>query len=224
MDAHARSPRSEPFMPPSARGWRGPVRATLQGWLPWTRCRSPTNVAAVFQADPAIASTRATCEPVRKTGSASWWKPRRAGGNRYSRVELADTCPELFDALNIGFESGVGIGLICGNPGDRVVALSPAPGLLGEGTERSGFASRVRCNVSAVYPLAERPQQNRPQYSFSFCLTAGNPALQRSCDDNGLRIKRGTACAVPPEVPQATTRTLTASAPCPPRGSRHCSG
>lgn len=75
--------------------------------------------------------------------------PQRAGGNRHYRVELAQSCPELFAAPAIRFESGVGVGVICGNPGDRVVVETENDRF------RAGVASRVRCRVSAVYPVDE---------------------------------------------------------------------
>lgn len=46
--------------------------------------------------------------------------PRRSGGNRYYRVELMRSCPHLSGPVSIAFRSGVGIGLICGNPGDDI--------------------------------------------------------------------------------------------------------
>ena len=73
--------------------------------------------------------------------------PQRAGGNRHYRVELAQSCPELFAAPAIRFESGVGTGVICGNPGDRVVVETETDRF------RAGVASRVQCMVSAVYPV-----------------------------------------------------------------------
>lgn len=71
--------------------------------------------------------------------------PRHSGGNRYYRVELAANCPELHAAPALQFESGMGLGLICGNPGDKVVARD-------ERTVRSGPGTRIPCTVTAVYP------------------------------------------------------------------------
>ena len=81
--------------------------------------------------------------------------PLRAGGNRFYRVELANYCPELSESATIGFQSGVGIGLICGNVGDQIVAMRASPGLPGEDRARSTFVSRVSCKINAVYPLAD---------------------------------------------------------------------
>lgn len=75
--------------------------------------------------------------------------PRRNGGHRYYRVELAG-CPILDRTVSVDFRSGFQNGLICGNPGDRIV------------TADSGFADDLRastprflrsdCQVVAVYP------------------------------------------------------------------------
>ena len=89
--------------------------------------------------------------------------PRRSGGHRYYRVELAQTCPDLDSAPAIVFRSGVGIGLICGNPGDRVIAQDSGGGSLfdagdpgfvfADDPRRSGrMGMRVQCSVAAVYP------------------------------------------------------------------------
>lgn len=89
--------------------------------------------------------------------------PRRSGGHRYYRVELAQTCPDLDSAPAIVFRSGVGIGLICGNPGDRVIAQDSGGGsLFDAGDPALAFADdprrsarmgmRVQCKVAAVYP------------------------------------------------------------------------
>jgi hypothetical protein len=89
--------------------------------------------------------------------------PRRSGGHRYYRVELAQTCPDLDSAPAIVFRSGVGIGLICGNPGDRVIAQDSGGGsvfdagdpgfVFADDPRRSGrMGMRVQCSVAAVYP------------------------------------------------------------------------
>ncbi|CAH0221592.1 hypothetical protein [Stenotrophomonas lactitubi] len=76
--------------------------------------------------------------------------PRRNGGHRYYRVELASSCSILAGAYEVDFHSGFQNGLICGNPGDRIVmAPSPVAGDLRAGTPR--FA-RPGCDVLAVYP------------------------------------------------------------------------
>ncbi len=89
--------------------------------------------------------------------------PKRSGGHRYYRVELPQSCPDLDSAPAISFRSGVGISLICGNPGDRVVAdgngdvvsfdvADPFP--ISDDVRPSRFRAgmRFQCTVSAVYP------------------------------------------------------------------------
>ena len=75
--------------------------------------------------------------------------PKRSGGNRYYRVELAHSCRELFSAPVIYFKSGMGIGLICANPGDQVVVVPEEGGFSTRGISRSS------CAISAVYPLEQ---------------------------------------------------------------------
>lgn len=86
--------------------------------------------------------------------------PRRNGGIRYYRVELAGSCSILAGAQEVNFESGFGNGLICGNPGDRMVML-PSP-FGGEDLRASTprFA-RPSCGVLAVYPKDLPDQASR---------------------------------------------------------------
>jgi hypothetical protein len=83
--------------------------------------------------------------------------PRRSGGYRRYRVELAGACPGLVRAEGMRLESRLGTTAVCGNPGDRVVPVSASaeqfagdrfrrvvdlpPPLLARG-----------CPVTAVYP------------------------------------------------------------------------
>lgn len=89
--------------------------------------------------------------------------PKRSGGHRYYRVELPQSCPDLDSAPAISFRSGVGISLICGNPGDRVVADGSGDGVSFDVADRFPISDDVRqsrfrpgmrfqCTVSAVYP------------------------------------------------------------------------
>lgn len=75
--------------------------------------------------------------------------PRRNGGNRYYRVELGGSCSILAGAQSVDFQSGFQNGLICGNPGDRIVMVGAMAGDLRSDTPR--FA-RPGCEVLAVYP------------------------------------------------------------------------
>lgn len=92
--------------------------------------------------------------------------PRHPGGHRRYRVELGDRCPQLDGAPAISFRSGVGIGLICGNAGDQVLAHMDDRANMFEADDpmredwrpSSAYALRrpglpMRCGVSAVYPM-----------------------------------------------------------------------
>lgn len=68
--------------------------------------------------------------------------PRLNGGNRFYRVELPQTCILLSNATTLRFISGLGIGIICGNAGDRIAL----------GTESGKRNQRAECEISAVYP------------------------------------------------------------------------
>lgn len=83
--------------------------------------------------------------------------PRRNGGHRYYRVELGSHCRQLDRAPELSFHSGLQNGLICGNPGDRVItagfderdlrndALAPLPQY-----------TRGSCRIQAVYPASRQ--------------------------------------------------------------------
>jgi hypothetical protein len=76
--------------------------------------------------------------------------PAQSGGNRYYRVELGTYCPEVTNAPEISFRSGFGNGLICGNPGDRMIASQAMPGDL---RRQSNPRNYLGCAVMAVYPV-----------------------------------------------------------------------
>lgn len=104
--------------------------------------------------------------------------PRRSGGNRFYRVELIGSCPQLSGGSAMSMRSGMGIGLVCGNPGDTILTgtrasagLSGAAGNLGPGFEPLTFAggrpadflmtgsdhlqvmgAKFGCPIRAVYP------------------------------------------------------------------------
>ncbi|KPL47980.1 hypothetical protein XAXN_16445 [Xanthomonas axonopodis] len=76
---------------------------------------------------------------------------------------MMDNCRELSGASPIRFVSGMGLNVICGNPGDKVdvldeIGIAGARTLAGaEGdlsSMRGGMLSRMRqsCVVAAVYP------------------------------------------------------------------------
>lgn len=84
--------------------------------------------------------------------------PLRSGGHRFYRVELGSHCLQLDRAPELSFQSGMQNGLICGNPGDRVVtaefadfdergdALAPLP----------RYSRRGACTIQAVYPASSQ--------------------------------------------------------------------
>ena len=76
--------------------------------------------------------------------------PRRNGGVRYYRVELGGACSILAGAQSVDFQSGFQNGLICGNPGDRIV-MTPS-GIIGDLRASTPRFARPGCEVLAVYP------------------------------------------------------------------------
>lgn len=84
--------------------------------------------------------------------------PLRSGGHRFYRVELGSHCLQLDRAPELSFQSGMQNGLICGNPGDRVVTADFA-----SFDERSDavaplprYTRRGACTIQAVYPASSQ--------------------------------------------------------------------
>jgi len=84
--------------------------------------------------------------------------PLRSGGHRFYRVELGSHCLQLDRSPELSFQSGMQNGLICGNPGDRVVTADFA-----SFDERSDavaplprFTRRGACTIQAVYPSSSQ--------------------------------------------------------------------
>ena len=77
--------------------------------------------------------------------------PKRAGGNRFYRVELSSACPDLAESQQIELRSGMGIGVVCGNAGDQVVSINDTP--FERGRQITARPSRFACPIAAVYPL-----------------------------------------------------------------------
>ena len=96
----------------------------------------------------------------------------RNGGNRAYRIELAHACPELTFTNTIELHSGIGIGMLCGNPGDallyseqdpiRASVASPRAGWRPHGEGQSGMLGLLQpsilvaqsgCAIAAVYPV-----------------------------------------------------------------------
>lgn len=93
---------------------------------------------------------------------------RRNAGNTTYAVELSGSCPMLSSSPSVFFRSGMGLGVICGNAGDRVVAVrdtfvgesSPALAYAGSGlVSTSGAGGNIgtavtgQCSIQAVYPV-----------------------------------------------------------------------
>lgn len=109
---------------------------------------------------------------VRTTGLRSWQdsiggvtvevSPRKAGGNRYYRLETVGRCGDAVNADLVELLSGLENGMVCGHPGDRVVFRK-----LHEGADptnvrgvtamqrflQSGLAARAGCQITRVYPV-----------------------------------------------------------------------
>lgn len=114
-----------------------------------------------FQASPAFcfASRHVRSWSEDAQGVVVETNPRRSGGHRFYRVELAGSCPILAGATSVYFQSGFQNGLICGNPGDRMVETpSDIPGDLRSFTPRF---MRPACPVLAVYPKDVPDQASR---------------------------------------------------------------
>lgn len=96
--------------------------------------------------------------------------PRRNRGNSTYAVELLGSCPMLSSSPSVFFRSGMGLGVICGNAGDHVVAVRDSfvnehsPALMHAGSrladpfavereETVATAITGRCSIQAVYPV-----------------------------------------------------------------------
>ena len=82
--------------------------------------------------------------------------PRRSGGNRRYRIELTTSCPQLTWARRIAFESNLGIGVICGHPGDNLLPIEQEE--VPEHGEDMVRPSNPRiigrqCGIASVYPV-----------------------------------------------------------------------
>lgn len=83
--------------------------------------------------------------------------PKRSGGHRYYRVELASSCSETTSANAVQLVSPTGGTAICGNPGDRVMFSLDGGAANAPGTLASRFAgslsAQAGCSIKQVYPL-----------------------------------------------------------------------
>ncbi len=89
--------------------------------------------------------------------------PRHSGGHRYYRLEMAQSCGNLTNAETLQLVSGVGLGMVCGHPGDRVMLSRPQPAWSGTEEKKplirpvmqSELASSLGCRIARVYPITE---------------------------------------------------------------------
>ena len=83
--------------------------------------------------------------------------PKRSGGHRYYRVELASSCGETTSANAVRLMSPTGGTAICGNPGDRVMFTVGGAGATTPGTLATRFAgslaAQAGCAIKQVYPI-----------------------------------------------------------------------
>ncbi len=88
--------------------------------------------------------------------------PGRHGGQRYYRVEMAETCSDLGSVQSIALESRIGAAAICGRPGDRVVLKNDAVvagsfaaphGFAQMGGPRGAGTAGRNCEITRVTPL-----------------------------------------------------------------------
>lgn len=85
--------------------------------------------------------------------------PRRAGGHRHYRIETDGGCGDMANADTLRLVSGVGLGMLCGNPGDRAVFSRAQPsGAAGvSGFPRPLMQGRLAaahgCRINRLYPI-----------------------------------------------------------------------
>ena len=91
--------------------------------------------------------------------------PRRSGGHRYYRVELAGSCSTTTSATAVQLLSPTGGTAICGNPGDRVMfsfdgGVASSPDTLASRFAGS-LAVQAGCDIKQVYPILPGETQAR---------------------------------------------------------------
>lgn len=79
--------------------------------------------------------------------------PRRSGGHRYYRLELEQSCGDMVNAETLQLVSGMGLGMVCGHPGDRIVLKRSQPEGMLRPLMQSALASAHGCRISRVYPI-----------------------------------------------------------------------
>lgn len=82
---------------------------------------------------------------------------RRSGGHGSYRIEFAGGCPDAAYQSNLRLKSGVGLDLVCGNPGD-VAVLEPESSVSASFDRISStrtLATGRGCLIAAVYPASD---------------------------------------------------------------------
>lgn len=81
--------------------------------------------------------------------------PRRSGGHRFYRIETRGACSMQSGSESLSLASVMGLGMVCGNPGDHVVFSRSNTGAVAGLDTFHGAVSPfgARCEVSQVYPL-----------------------------------------------------------------------
>lgn len=91
--------------------------------------------------------------------------PKRSGGHRYYRVELAGSCSTTTSATAVQLLSPTGGTAICGNPGDRVMFTFDGGAATSSDTMASRFAGSLAvqagCAIKQVYPILPGEKQAR---------------------------------------------------------------
>ena len=94
---------------------------------------------------------------VRPAGHAGGDQSASQWGHRYYRVELGSHCRQLDRAPQLSFHSGMQNGLICGNPGDRILTAGFENGdLRNDALAPLPQYTRGGCTIQAVYPASSQ--------------------------------------------------------------------
>lgn len=81
--------------------------------------------------------------------------PDQSGGNSAYRIEFESSCPQAAYLSTLSLKSGVGLDLVCGNPGDvALLSKDESEPVQDERTQKAtSMADRRGCPISAVYPI-----------------------------------------------------------------------
>lgn len=81
--------------------------------------------------------------------------PDQSGGNSEYRIEFETSCPQADSLSILSLKSGIGLDLVCGNPGDvAMLSKDESVPVQDERAQRAtSMADRRGCPISAVYPI-----------------------------------------------------------------------